>query len=928
MDQIARILPLRLPDARFVPVGRSGNFPSMLRTLTTPLATLCALLVAPSILVGQASRLPGSVEAGLLLRQLGSVKRVLVVAAHPDDEDTSLLTTLARGWGAEAAYFSFTRGEGGQNLIGSELGEGLGIVRSGELLAARAIDGAGQYFGRAFDFGYSKSADEAVEFWPRETLLSDLVWVIRKFRPQVLVTMWSGTPSDGHGQHQLSGLLTREAWDAAGDPARFPEQFEQGVEPWTPLKFYRRTFFDPESATLVVATGTLDPLLGRSYHQVAMESRSQHRSQDFGSAIPPGPRSTYLALIESRVDAAGPDRIFGGVDTTLVGLTTARPAATASLASYRHALDRAKFALNAADPASSFPALADAQEALDSALRSRAGSDGELRRELTRQRALLSRAALAVTGVRFELRSRDDVLVPGQSVLVEARVWNGGKGEVTLGPPKLRAPAGWLVSAVEPDADVEPENDGPFARFFRVDEPVSKPGVREVVPSGELRLWRYEVTVPADAEPAGPYFLERPRDGAIYRFPHEPETRSLPFRPPPLTGVANLTLSAAATPAANNTTAAVEIEDAVRYRGVTGLDGEFWRPIFLAPRLSVAPERAALIWPTHRGEARELEFRLVGRDPSGVEGSLALDVPEGWRTTPTARDFTLDSDGAETTLTFLIEPPANASEGEFFVRAQTTIDGRSAPAIDARIIDYPHLEPRLVLSETTVRIVRFPVQVADRRIGYVMGSGDDGPDAIRQFGLDVATLEAGDWSPERLDRFDTIVLGVRAYEVREDLIAANQTLLEWVARGGTLLVQYNRYAFNRGSYAPFPISIDAPAPRVTDENATISILDEGSPILAGPNRIGAADFEGWVQERGLYFPSAWDDRYQVVFEMSDVEEPPQRGSLLAVRYGEGLYLHTSLSFFRQLPAAVPGAYRLFANLISLDADQWREPATP
>lgn len=887
----------------------------MLQRSTFAVAALCAAVLSATPLVGQASRLPGSIEAGLLLRQVDGVKRVLVVAAHPDDEDTSLLTTLARGWGAEAAYFSFTRGEGGQNLIGTELGEGLGIIRSGELLAARTIDGAGQFFGRAFDFGYSKTAEEAFAFWPRETLLSDLVWVIRKFRPQVLVTMWGGTPRDGHGQHQLSGLLAHEAWEAAGDPTRFPEQLGQGVEAWTPLKFYRRTFFDPEAATLAIATGTLDPLLGRSYHQVAMQSRSQHRSQDFGSVIPPGPRSTYLALIATRVEATESDPMFTGIDTTLASL--AGP--TGDPTSYRNSIEAAREALSAGDPIQSFPHLSRALGQLQSLLAGRTA--GEYTRELDGRRALVSRAILAVAGVRVELRSRDDILVPGQSVLVEARVWNGGTGNVSLDPPELDAPAGWVVRAIEPEAEVAPDNDGPFARFFSVDEPVSEPGVRQTIPSGEQRLWRYEVAVPTTAEPVGPYFLEQPRDGVIYRFPDEPDIRSLPFRPAPLTATASIAVSA------GGATSTAQVKDAFRYRGVTGLDGEFWRPIILAPRVSVQPGRQTMIWPIDKGEAREVEFRLVGRDPSGVAGSIELELPAGWSATPSAQDFALESDGSELALKFLVEPPSTPSEGEFFVRAQTVLDGTPTPAVDARIIDYPHLEPRLVLGEAAVRIVRFPVQVADRRIGYVMGSGDDGPDAIRQFGLDVELVEPGDWNSERLDRFDTIVLGVRAYEVREDLIAANATLLDWVERGGTVVVQYNRYEFNQGEYAPYPLTIGRPAPRVTDETATVTIRDAASPAIVEPNRIGAADFEGWVQERGLYFPSEWDDRYQALLEMSDAGEPARLGSLLAAPYGEGLYVHTSLSFFRQLPAGVPGAYRLFANLISLDARRWREITT-
>ncbi|MCG8469452.1 MAG: hypothetical protein MJB57_14805, partial [Gemmatimonadetes bacterium] len=809
-----------------------------------------------------------------------------------------------------------------QNLIGPELGEGLGIVRSGELLAARVIDGAGQYFGRAFDFGYSKSAEETFRLWPREVVLSDLVWVIRTFRPHVLVTMWGGTPRDGHGQHQVSGLLTHEAWEAAGDPARFPEQIEAGVEPWTPDKYYRRTFFDPEAATLAIPTGTLDPLLGTSYHQIAMESRSRHRSQDFGSTIPPGPRSTYLALVASRVGGEEADPLFTGVDTTLARLVEpAGDDALAVLATYREALTEADASLSATAPERSFGSLARASEALDR-LRSRFDDPrGEVGRELERRRRLLSRALLAVTGVRLELRARDDALVPGQRVLVEARVWNGGAAEVALDPPRLLAPESWTIRGIAPDEDVAPDAAGPFQRFFGVEEPVSEPGRPQTVSTGELRLWRYDVRVPPAARPASPYFLERPRDGAIYRWADDTPLRSLPFRPPLLTGGLEATLSL------GGATATVRIEDEVRYRGVTGRDGEFWRPVFVAPRVSVEPERTSMVWPSAGPPSRELAFRLVSHDPEGATGAVELDLPPGWRASPARREFTLAGENDETTLAFTLEPSSAEVRGEFDVEARLSLGGRGSEGLDARVIDYPHLEPRLVVREPRVRIVRFPVLVAERRIGYVMGSGDAGPAAIRELGLDVEPIEPGDWSDERLDRFDTIVLGVRAYEVRDDLIAENDVLLDWVERGGTLVVQYNRYEFSRGDFAPRPLLITRPAPRVTDEAAAVTILDDASPALVEPNRIAPRDFEGWVQERGLYFPAEWDEAYTPLLEMSDADEPPRRGSLLVAPHGDGLYVHTSLSFFRQLPAGVAGAYRLFANLISLDGRRWRETTT-
>lgn len=889
--------------------------------------TLCVLIaiaapcLSPDPARGQGSRLPGATEAGLILRQLDGVKRILVVAAHPDDEDTALLATLARGWGAEAAYFSFTRGEGGQNLIGTELGEGLGIIRSGELLAARAIDGARQYFGRAFDFGYSKSADETFSKWPRERVLSDLVWTIRRFRPHVLVTMWSGTPNDGHGHHQVSGILTHEAYEAAGNPARFPEQLAAGVEAWAPLKLYRRPLFEPEAVAIDIETGNLDPLLGLSHHQVAMDSRSQHRSQDFGTALPPGPRVTRLSLVASRVDADADGPLLAGVDTTLATLTAELGAAGGmEMRAYRNAIREASELLVATRPQASLPALAEALRRLDR-LRdlAEAAPEGEMRRELDRRARLLRRAILAVAGVRVELRARDDILAPGQTVLVEARVWSGAGASVELAPPVIEAPPGWTVTGLRPGEAEEPEDLGMFARFFRQQEEVRDPAASVRLGAGELGLWRYAATVPEDARPTSPWFLELERDGDLYRWPETPALWTLPFRPPALRGRVRATL------ATGNERISVDIEDPVRFRGVDGVLGEFWRPLAVAPRVSVAPDAETLIWPTHRSEPRPVAFRLESHARDPVSGEIELDLPPGWRATPSRVPFNLPAEGSVQGVSFSVEPAAAGGEGEFFARPRLHTARGAETAVRATLIDYPHIEPRLVVSDAAARIVRFPVRVAERRVGYVMGSGDDGPAAIRQLGLDVELIEPGDWEAGRLDRFDTIVLGVRAYEVRDDLIAANAVLLDWVERGGTAVVQYNRYEFNRDAYAPYPITIGRPAPRVTHEDAPVARLDPVAPLLSTPNRLDAADFEGWVQERGLYFPTDWDPRYQALLEMSDPGEAAERGSLLVAPVGRGIYAHTSLSLFRQLRAGVPGAFRLWANLISLGGP--RPPAT-
>ena len=880
------------------------------------LALLLAL--APGSLAAQGSRLPGSVETGLLLRQLDGVKRVLLVAAHPDDEDTSLLAMLARGMGAEAAYFSLTRGEGGQNLIGPELYEGLGIIRSGELLAARSVDGAGQFFSRAFDFGYSKTAEETFAQWPREQLLSDLVWAIRTFRPQILVSVFSGTPSDGHGQHQAAGILTREAWDAAGDPTRFPEQLDRGVETWTPLKLYRRTFFDPQNATLALPTGVLDPLLGRSHHQIAMDSRSRHRSQDFGTAQPPGPRDTRLTLLDTRVPSGDDEPIFTGVDTTFAGLVGSGGDAS-EVDGYRASIEAAKAGLNALAPAMVLPYLNEAQSHL-AALRDRPdGLSAGAREELMRRSRLLDAAILAAAGVRLELRSRAETLVPGQTVLIEARLWSGADASLEATAPGIETPEGWRVVPLNPEDDVPADDTGAFSQFFNQRETASPHDRAIRIGPGELALWRYRVTVPTRARTTAPYYLERPRRGAVYDWVDDPATRTLPFRPPVLTARAQLRLSL------GDGSTGITTTGPVRYRGVDKAAGEFWRPIQVAPRVSVSPTASRMIWPVDDNGTRDVVFHLEGLDGGGVAGTLELAAPEGWRVSPGEVPFELPDFGAEALVAFSVTPPSPAAEGQFALRPvlRTTEGARDGTRVT--VIDYPHIEPRLTEESGAVVAVRFPIRVADRRIGYVMGSGDGGPEAIRQLGLDLELIEADDWTAENLDRFDTIVLGVRAYEVRQDLIASNAMLLEWAERGGTLVVQYNKLEFNEGEYAPYPIAVGRG--RVTDEEAAVALLEPQSALLAGPNRIRASDFSGWVQERGLYYPAEWADAYTELLGMADPGEEDQVSSLLVAPHGEGLYIHTSLAFFRQLPAGVPGAYRLWANILSIDARRWREVTT-
>ena len=905
------------------------------KTLTAAaLAVLAAWPSAPSA----AQQEHGVVGAALRLRQLDGVKRVLMIAAHPDDEDTSLLATLARGMGAETAYLSLSRGEGGQNLIGPRLHEGLGVIRTGELVAARALDGGEQYFTRAFDFGYSKRVEEALELWPFDEVLRDVVFVVRKFRPHVIVSVFSGTPRDGHGQHQIAGLVAQEAFTAAGDPERHPELAARGVTPWQPSKLYRSMRFFPRDATVSVPTGGFDPLLGRSHFQLAMESRSQHRSQDMGSAQYMGPRSSSLRLEASVVEGVEGDGIFAGVDTTLFGQIAAPlpagwpPDTQRRLDAYRGALAEAERGLSATRPDGAVPSLARAATILRALVA--AAPDGDGRRVLARRLGQLSEAVLAAAGVTTDVRVGRGLLTPGESVVVDVNVWNGGGFDLAQVEPRLVLPDGWEALPTE-ESSVPPSG----SPFFRAPVPPTAPDGR--VPGGRIARWSWRVAVPHDAPASTPYYLDFARDGAMYTWPDDAPSWALPFDPPPIGARVGMVLAAdgaetGAFEASGGVALAVERRG--DHVGVDKAAGEYRELVLVVPAINVAVDPPWMVLPSGAAEVREVAVALTNTSSTARSGAVRLEAPDGWEVEPASAGFALGPDGASGSFTFAVTPRGAAPDGWHTLRAvATTGAGTGAtgaagtePGATAEfdthfdIVDHPHIRRTLVARDAAVRVSVFPVAAdTDLRVGYIMGSGDDGPAALRQMGMDVVVLDEEQVRGGDFAAFDVLVLGVRAYETRPDLGAANEAVLGFARAGGTVVVQYNKYEFPAGDFAPYPVTIHRPHDRVTDEHAPVTILAPASPVFAGPNAVGPADFEGWVQERGLYFLGEWDDRFAPVMEMADPDEDPKRGALLVAEVGEGLYVYTGLAFFRQFPAGVPGAYRLFANLVSMRAEDWR-----
>ena len=758
---------------------------------------------------------------------LGHNKRVLMIGAHPDDEDTELLTILVRGEGAEAAYLSLTRGEGGQNLIGPELFEGLGLIRTEELLAARSLDGARQYFGREFDFGFSKTLDEAARFWPRDSVLKDVVRIIRRFRPQIVVSVWSGTPRDGHGQHQIAGWAAQEAFRVAGDSTRFPElSTQEHLAPWQPQKLFRSSRFDPGATTITLDGGELDPDVGQSYRQIAMRSRSRHRSQDQGTLQEPGPSAARLMVV-GQSGQRGQSALWAGIDTTVSRL----------------------------DP--------KGIEAAD-------------------QRRHAATAAAVRHNLVFDAWTADGRLIPGQRVMVKLIAWNAGAAPVDVAM-EVDAPPGWTVGAC--------------------------PSPRVTVAPGTLSSCEVPVTVAPGAEYTTPYFLRVDRGGsALYVFSGPPASWGEPFEAPRLN--ARFTFSGQGIPGTQRL--AREVQHRYRDQAI----GEIREPVFVVPRVDVKLDPAARVWATDWTTPREFTVTLQHGSAEPTTGSVALELPRGWPSVA-PQPFSLTREEEREILHFQVRAPAGLAPGRYQIRAVAT-DGanhRYQSGLDQ--VNYPHINPRVWEKPARSILEAAPIALpAVQRVGYIRGASDRVPEALAGIGVPVELLDAAALERADLARYDVIVVGSRAYETDPALVENNARLLAYANAGGRVVVQYQQQPFFGGHFAPAPLTLGQPHDRVTDENAPVTVLAPDHPVFNRPNRIVAADWSGWVQERGLYFARTWESTYTPLLEMSDPGEPPLRGSLLIRPVGKGIWIYTGISFFRQLPAGVPGAFRLFLNLLA------------
>jgi LmbE family N-acetylglucosaminyl deacetylase len=811
-----------------------------------------AILVVVAVVVLGAVHEAAAMDAAerqLALDRLLVTGSALYVAAHPDDENTAMLAYLAQGRGVRTAYLALTRGDGGQNLIGTEQGDALGVIRTHELLAARAIDGAEQFFTRAVDFGYSKTPEETLRIWGHDEVLADVVWVIRSFRPDVVIARFPANGDGGHGHHTASAILAAEAFAAAGDPARFPEQL-RSVQPWRAKRLVWNAWRRPGSAppvgappSVTVDLGAFDPLLGRAYSELAAEARSMHKSQGFGASSRRGALPNDLQHVAGEVAA---NDLFDGVD-----LSWNRVPGGAAVAA---AIEQARAAYDDRRPATVVPLLLDALALID-----------KLPAELLvgAKRTETLELIQACAGLWLDATVPLPEITPGSTVKVTATALN--RSDLPLVLERLTV-----------------SHAGPLAPDAALAD--NRPSSHELT-----------VTLPADVPYSQPFWLVAAHRGGHYEVADQ-RLRGAAHGPPQLAATFTLRLGERR----------FEVTKPVVHRWTDPVDGEREREPAIVPPVTVRVETPVFVFagPTPR------PVRLIARAHVAGGAVVELRSPQGWQVEPTRFELTFAKAGEERPLVATVTPPSAAGSGALEVRLGGP---RPEPALTSITIDYPHIEPQTILPEASAHLVRVDVRTAARRIGYVMGPGDEIPAVLRQLGLDVVLLSDDDLESGDLDGLDAIVVGARAYNNRERLAALQPRLLAWAERGGRLVVQYQTAReLVTDRIGPYPFEVSRT--RVTDETAPVT-LATGHPLLTSPNPIGPGDFAGWVQERGLYFAQKWDERYETPIAMADPGEEASGGALVVTRYGKGSYVYTGLAFFRQLPAGVPGAIRLFVNLL-------------
>jgi LmbE family N-acetylglucosaminyl deacetylase len=853
-----------------------------------------------------------------MLRRLSTTARLMQTVAHPDDEDGGMLTLESRGRGDTVLLMTLNRGEGGQNKLGSNLFDGLGVLRTLELLGADRYYGVEQRFSRVADFGFSKTADETFAQWGgHDVALADMVRVIRTFRPDVLVARFSGTERDGHGNHQASAILTQEAFRAAADPNRFPDQIKQGLLPWQPKKLYIGNvcgFAAPTCAdanyTLRLNTGGNDPVLGTSAIQFAMDGLRHQLSQGAGAwSVEPGDRFTYYKLVDSVLAKPGTDShekdFFDGIDTSLPALANRLGSDESKLPDLRAQLSKIQSQIDDArkfadtNPGAAAKPLLEALLAVDGLVVKLAQDRSlspmvqkELLVQLRTKQDQLQQAANLALGLTIDAHvdtgvaaNPDDAFmaVPGQSFTVTASLHNAGRTEIVARQIELNLPEGWHSVMTSPKLST--------------------------IQPGSSASAQFRVTVAENADYTRPYWHRNDPETESVNLIDNEKYATLPFPPPPVHVFASYT--AAGSPGDIRGIVSVAFNDSAGHSKR--------RALAVGPAFSVEVNPTSQIIPLGHQEARPVDATTKSFYPGSAKARLQLTLPTGWRVEPDSQhlDFSKVNENKSSDFhVFAGAGTGDGHEGRSEVKASLSALGNSY-AEGFNVVTRDDLDTFYYYQPAIQRESVVDVKVpAGLKVGYIMGAGDDIPTVLEQIGMNVTLIPAEKLATENLSQYGTIVLGIRAYDTQKDVVANNQRLLDYVSAGGTLVVQYDTGVgeFNSKKFAPYPATLSRA--RVSVEDAAVDILAPNHPIFHTPNEISARDFAGWVQERGLYFMGSWDDHFTPLLASHDPNEAPQKGGLLLAKYGKGTYIYTGYAFFRQLPAGVPGAVRLYVNLLA------------
>lgn len=824
---------------------------------------LFILLFTNSLLQAQQPKKPNSSEIFESIKKLNFLGSVLYIAAHPDDENTRLISYMANKVKARTAYLSLTRGDGGQNLIGPEIRELLGVIRTQELLAARRIDGGEQRFTRANDFGYSKHPDETLAIWNKDEVLSDVVLAIRQFKPDIIINRFDHrSPGSTHGHHTSSAMLSFEAFDLANNKDAFPKQVKQ-YGTWQPKRAFFNTSwwfygsqekFDEADKTnlLSLNTGVYFPSSGLSNPEIAALSRSSHKSQGFGSTGTRGEQIEYIELIKGDLPKDNTN-IFEGIDTSWNRVKGGKEVGVI--------LKEVEDHFDFKNPSASIPQLIEAYKLIDYYV--------EDQHWKTIKQEDLKNVIAACAGLYLEVVAENNHATPNTTVNLKIEATNRSDYPTTLNSIAINN------FVINKSLELKNNISYEFKEALKID---------------------------SNQEPTTPYWLVSKGSLGMYKVDNEsligdPET------PKSQNATFNITF--------DKTT--ISYTKPVVYKTNDPVKGEVYKPFEIIPEASAKVAEDVIIFENDQQKDIQVIVKS-GRD--NLEGFVQIAHPKNWNIYPEKQKINIEHKGEEQSLIFTVIPPKNQSEGLITPMVHVANKVYTKKLIE---IDYDHIPFQTVLLPSESKIVRLDIKKKGENIGYIKGAGDVVPESLKQIGYNVAILKPEDINPETLSRFDAIVVGIRAYNTVDDLKYKQQYLFDFVAQGGNLIVQYNT---SRGlivdELAPYKLKLSRD--RVTDENAEVTILNPNHPILNYPNKITSQDFNGWTQERGLYFPDEWSKEFTPIFAMNDKGETPKQGSLLVAKYGKGYYIYTGLSFFREFPEGVSGAYRLFANMLSIGKD--------